>query len=35
MTDGTVSHAVCLGCGCACDDIEVTVRSRNLGTRHD
>jgi formylmethanofuran dehydrogenase subunit B len=30
MTDGTVSHAVCLGCGCACDDIEVTVRNGRI-----
>src|SRR2546427_543103 len=25
MTRGTVEHATCLGCGCACDDIAVVV----------
>jgi formylmethanofuran dehydrogenase subunit B len=30
VTEGTVSHAVCLGCGCACDDIEVTVRNGRI-----
>ena len=26
MSDRTVEHATCLGCGCACDDIGVVVR---------
>ena len=25
MTDRTIEHVTCLGCGCACDDIRVTV----------
>ena len=32
---GTIEHAVCLGCGCACDDIELTVRDgRIAGARN-
>jgi formylmethanofuran dehydrogenase subunit B len=35
MTAATIEHAVCLGCGCACDDIEVTVREgRIAGVRN-
>lgn len=26
MSDRTVEHATCLGCGCACDDIGIVVR---------
>jgi formylmethanofuran dehydrogenase subunit B len=30
MSDSVISHAVCLGCGCACDDIEITVRDGRI-----
>ena len=30
MSDTVISHAVCLGCGCACDDIEITVRDGRI-----
>lgn len=32
---GRVAHATCLGCGCACDDIVLTVRNdRIVGAEH-
>jgi formylmethanofuran dehydrogenase subunit B len=30
VSNTIVGHAVCLGCGCACDDIEVTVRGNRI-----
>lgn len=30
MSDRTVAHATCLGCGCACDDIGVVVRQGQI-----
>jgi len=30
MTDRTIGHAVCLGCGCSCDDIEITVKGDRI-----
>jgi formylmethanofuran dehydrogenase subunit B len=30
MTDIRVEHVTCLGCGCACDDIAVTVRDGRI-----
>ncbi len=30
MTDRTIGHAVCLGCGCGCDDIEITVKGNRI-----
>jgi formylmethanofuran dehydrogenase subunit B len=30
MTDTRVEHVTCLGCGCACDDIAVTVRDGRI-----
>jgi formylmethanofuran dehydrogenase subunit B len=30
MTDSVISHAVCLGCGCGCDDIEITVKEGRI-----
>ena len=30
MTDSRVEHVTCLGCGCACDDIAVTVRDGRI-----
>ena len=30
MNDSAISHAVCLGCGCACDDIEITVHAGRI-----
>jgi formylmethanofuran dehydrogenase subunit B len=32
VTAGTIEHAVCLGCGCACDDIEVVVRDGRIAS---
>jgi formylmethanofuran dehydrogenase subunit B len=35
MNAGTTNHVVCFGCGCACDDIVVTVRGgRIAGARN-
>ena len=35
MTDRTVAHVTCLGCGCACDDIDVVVRHDRIAeARH-
>src|SRR3712207_7106153 len=30
MTDIHVEHVTCLGCGCGCDDIAVTVRDGRI-----
>jgi len=30
MTDRTVAHVTCLGCGCACDDITVVVKQDRI-----
>ena len=30
MTENLVEHVTCLGCGCACDDIAVTVRDGRI-----
>ena len=30
MTDTRVDHVTCLGCGCGCDDISVTVRNGRI-----
>src|SRR5215213_4745487 len=30
MSDIRVEHVTCLGCGCACDDIAVTVRDGRI-----
>jgi formylmethanofuran dehydrogenase subunit B len=30
MTDSRVDHVTCLGCGCGCDDISVTVRDGRI-----
>jgi formylmethanofuran dehydrogenase subunit B len=30
MTEGLVEHVTCLGCGCGCDDVTVTVRGGRI-----
>jgi formylmethanofuran dehydrogenase subunit B len=35
MTSTTVANVTCLGCGCACDDIDVIVRDGRIAEAHN